>query len=105
MRGGRARQTLRLAPALIVSWALATFVAARLVGISGPDGTETLSVALVRSVVVGVTVGLAGAWLETGPLARVGRLFPLWAAGTYVPLRFTRAAVEADAEVVEPTCT
>ena len=80
MRGGRARQTLRLAPALIVSWALATFVAARLVGISGPDGTETLSVALVRSVVVGVTVGLAGAWLETGPLARVGRLFPLWAA-------------------------
>jgi penicillin amidase len=27
-------------------------------------------------------------------------LFPLWAAGAYVPLRFSRAAVEADAEVV-----
>jgi len=27
-------------------------------------------------------------------------LFPLWAAGTYVPLRFSRAAVEGDAEVV-----
>jgi penicillin amidase len=27
-------------------------------------------------------------------------LFPLWAAGSYVPLRFTRAAVEADAETV-----
>lgn len=27
-------------------------------------------------------------------------LFPLWAAGTYVPLRFSRAAVEADAETV-----
>ncbi|PZQ58467.1 MAG: penicillin acylase family protein [Phenylobacterium zucineum] len=27
-------------------------------------------------------------------------LFPLWAAGSYVPLRYTRAAVEADAEVV-----
>ena len=27
-------------------------------------------------------------------------LFPLWAAGAYVPLRFTRAAVEADAETV-----
>jgi penicillin amidase len=27
-------------------------------------------------------------------------LFPLWAAGAYVPLRFSRGAVEADAEVV-----
>ena len=27
-------------------------------------------------------------------------LFPLWAAGTYVPLRFSRPAVESDAEVV-----
>lgn len=27
-------------------------------------------------------------------------LFPLWAAGAYVPLRFSRAAVEGDAEVV-----
>lgn len=29
-----------------------------------------------------------------------GDLFPLWAAGSYVPLRYTRAAVEADAETV-----
>jgi penicillin amidase len=27
-------------------------------------------------------------------------LFPLWAAGDYVPLRFTRAAVDRDAETV-----
>ncbi len=27
-------------------------------------------------------------------------LFPLWAAGVYVPLRFSRGAVEADAEVL-----
>lgn len=27
-------------------------------------------------------------------------LFPLWAAGSYVPLRYSRAAVEGDAEVV-----
>ena len=27
-------------------------------------------------------------------------LFPLWAAGTYVPLRYSRAAVEGDAETV-----
>lgn len=27
-------------------------------------------------------------------------LFPLWAAGSYVPLRYTRAAVDADAETV-----
>jgi penicillin amidase len=27
-------------------------------------------------------------------------LFPLWAAGSYVPLRFSRAAVEADAETM-----
>jgi penicillin amidase len=27
-------------------------------------------------------------------------LFPLWAAGAYVPLRFSRGAVEADAELV-----
>ena len=27
-------------------------------------------------------------------------LFPLWAAGSYVPLRFSRAAVEGDAEAV-----
>jgi penicillin amidase len=27
-------------------------------------------------------------------------LFPLWAAGSYVPLRYSRPAVEADAEVI-----
>ena len=27
-------------------------------------------------------------------------LFPLWAAGSYVPLRYSRAAVDADAETV-----
>jgi penicillin amidase len=27
-------------------------------------------------------------------------MFPLWAAGTYVPLRYSRAAVDADAETV-----
>ena len=27
-------------------------------------------------------------------------LFPIWAAGGYVPLRFSREAVERDAEVV-----
>ena len=27
-------------------------------------------------------------------------LFPLWAAGSYIPLRFSRDAVERDAEVV-----
>jgi penicillin G amidase len=27
-------------------------------------------------------------------------LFPLWADGTYVPLRFSRAAVEGDAETI-----
>ena len=27
-------------------------------------------------------------------------LFPLWAAGAYVPLRYSRAAVQGDAEVV-----
>lgn len=80
MSGGRARQTLRLAPALIVSWSAAAFVSARLVGIAGPSGTETLSIAVTRSVVIGLTVGLVGAWLETGPLARVGRHFPLGAA-------------------------
>lgn len=29
-----------------------------------------------------------------------GDLFPLWASGAYVPLRYSRAAVEADAETV-----
>jgi penicillin G amidase len=32
--------------------------------------------------------------------AHYGDLFPLWAAGSYVPLRFSRAAVERDAEEV-----
>jgi penicillin amidase len=27
-------------------------------------------------------------------------LFPLWASGRYVPLRYSRAAVDADAETV-----
>ena len=69
----------RIAPSLIVAWAVTAFVAARLVGIEPPGG-ETVTTALVRSAVLGVVMGTIGAWLETGPLVRIGRQFPLGAA-------------------------
>ena len=73
----RVRRALAIAPGLILAWSVAAFVAARIVGISAPNGTESLAVAVVRSASIGLTVGSLGAWLETGPLARIGRLFPL----------------------------
>ncbi|WP_412060969.1 adenylate/guanylate cyclase domain-containing protein [Rubrivirga sp. IMCC45206] len=76
MTVGRARRALRLAPTLIVPWAVFAFVSARLTGV-GPPG-ETLGGAVARSVVVGLLIGSAAAWLESGPLARWGRRLPLW---------------------------
>ncbi|PAP78510.1 adenylate/guanylate cyclase domain-containing protein [Rubrivirga marina] len=73
------RQAARLAPSLIVAWTVTAFVAARVVGIEPPQG-ETVATAITRSAILGVVLGGVGAWLETGPLARAGRRFPLGAA-------------------------
>ena len=75
----RWRRAGRIAPPLVVAWTVATFVAARVAGVQGPEG-ETVLGTFARSLVVGVIAGGVGAWLETGPLARAGRHLPLGAA-------------------------
>ena len=78
MTAGRVQRALRLAPILIGPWTVFTFLAARLSGIG--DGSESWTQGLWRSAAVGVLIGTAAAWLETGALARWGRRLPLWAA-------------------------
>ena len=70
------RRAARLAPSLIVAWAVTAFVAARVVGIEPPQG-ETTTTALTRAALLGVVIGSLGAWLETGPLVHAGRRLPL----------------------------
>ena len=75
----RWRRAARIAPSLVIAWTVATWVAARVIGIESPGARPEVD-ALVRAGIIGVVVGCVGAWLETGPLARVGRHFPLGAA-------------------------
>ena len=86
------RRAARLAPSLIVAWAATAFVAARVVGLEPPDG-ETAATALTRSAILGVVLGSVGAWLETGPLASIGRRFPLGAALAARTLAYALAVV------------
>ena len=76
----RWRRAARVAGPLVVAWSVAAFVSARIVGVEGAGGTETVTTTLTRSLMIGATVGLIAAWLETGPLARAGRHLPLGAA-------------------------
>ncbi len=78
MTVGRTRRALRLAPVLIGPWTVFVFLAARLAQVGDP--TEPLLAVLGRSALVGLLIGSAAAWLESGPLARWGRRLPLWAA-------------------------
>ncbi len=78
MTAGRVRRALRLAPTLVMPWAVFVFLAARVAEV-GPDD-ETLVGSLARAGVIGLVIGIAAAWLESGPLARWGRKLPLWAA-------------------------
>ena len=78
MTAGRLRRALRLAPVLIGPWAALTFLAARVADIGDP-GASVWTV-LAQTAGVGVLIGSAAAWLESGPLARWGRRLPLWAA-------------------------
>ena len=78
MTSGRSLRALRLAPTLIVPWAVFVFLSARVAGVGPPE--ETLLGAAARAALVGLVIGVAAAWLEGGPLARWGRRLPLWAA-------------------------
>lgn len=60
---GRWRRTARIAPTLVLAWSVAAFVAARLVGVAPADGDPAVASALTQSLVIGLTVGLVGAWL------------------------------------------
>lgn len=72
---GWLRAFLRYALWLVPAWALATFVAARLVILPGnPD--VPLASQLMRSAVVGVWAGLLGALAESWVLPRFARRFP-----------------------------
>ena len=95
----RLRRALRLAPVLIGPWTVAAFLAARLSGVGTEEGGTVLD-ALVRSVLVGVLIGAAAAWLESGPLARWGRRFPLWAALTARTLAYAAVLAGAMAVVI-----
>ena len=70
-----------------------------------PDTFEQIAGASVRMVMD------VGAWDNSMAINTPGQsgdplsphyrdLFPLWAAGSYIPLRFSRDAVERDAELV-----
>ena len=75
---GHLRRALRLAPVLIGPWAVLVFVSARLAGVGPPD--DSIVDDLWRSAGIGLAIGSAAAWLESGPLARWGRRLPLGAA-------------------------
>ena len=85
-------RTARLAPTLIAAWTVAGFVSARIVGISMQSGTETVATTITRALLLGTTIGLVSAWLETGPLTTVGRRFPLGAALLARTLAYALAA-------------
>ena len=76
----RLPRALAIAPGLVLAWTVAAFVAARIVGLGGAEGAGSIWAALARAAVVGTAIGVPSAWLETGPLARAGRVLPLWAA-------------------------
>ena len=75
---GRLQRAARLAPVLVGPWTVFVFLAARVADIGAP-GASVWTV-LAQTTSVGVLIGSAAAWLETGPLARWGRRLPLWAA-------------------------
>jgi adenylate cyclase len=64
----------RLAPALVIAWATASFLAARL---SGMAAVEVLPMwlSVVRALLTGLLVGLPAAWLETVILAWTDRRY------------------------------
>lgn len=72
----RFHRALRLAPGLILAWALATLLAVRLSGVAHLTGTD-LGDAVARSLVVGLIVGLSAAWLEANVLPSWARRLPL----------------------------
>ena len=74
----RLRRALAIAPGLAVAWSVVTFVLVRLTGVGQ---AEDLGVGeqLLRTALVGLSLGLLSAWLETGPLASWARRLPLWA--------------------------
>lgn len=72
----RWRRAFRIAPGIIVAWAVTALVLARVLALQSP-GSETLRTAVSRSSIIGVVAGSLGAWLETGPLAYAGRRLPL----------------------------
>jgi adenylate cyclase len=67
-----------MAPGLIVAWTVTAFVLSQLTGVGDQD--SDLVTKLGRALMIGGLVGLASAWLESGPLVAWSRRLPLWAA-------------------------
>ena len=83
------QRALRLAPALVVAWAGASFVAARLSGMAAVEALP-VGVSLLRALATGLLVGLPAAWLETVILAWTDRRFSV---GTSLVIRTTSYAI------------
>ena len=83
------QRALRLAPALVVAWATASFVAARLSGMAAVEALP-VSVSLLRALATGLLVGLPAAWLETVILAWTDRRFSV---GTSLTIRTASYAI------------
>lgn len=79
MTEGRLGRTFRLAPILILEWAVAAWLASEVADLPAPEQAPILGT-IGRSLVTGALIGTASAWLESGPLARMSRALPLWAA-------------------------
>jgi adenylate cyclase len=75
------QRALRLAPALVIAWATASFVAARLSGMAAVEALP-VGVSLLRALATGLLVGLPAAWLETVILAWTDRRFSVGASLT-----------------------
>lgn len=86
----------RLAPALVVSWAAASFIAARLSGMAAVEALP-LGVSVLRALATGALVGLPAAWLETAWLAWTDRRFGV---GTSLAIRTASYAVVVVAATV-----
>ena len=90
----RLQRSLRLAPALVLAWTLATLLAVRLSGVARLGGFS-LNQTFSRALLVGLLVGLSAAWLESNVLPGWGRRLPLAVVLTLQTVAYTLVVLMA----------